>query len=176
MDVQKLKVYGYAAFALLATGGLSYYVAAENNRPPITRVSSVGCGVPATTVSFGLPMRTLAAEAPTVPVRFGPIEIPEGGGLMHLKFDPTIDGTVREVAMSGDEITLPFTFGRDGNVPERIVATCRNGGLANIRYSAGNRSSASFGILAAAETAGLASDEDAGIAGGAASPDPTVAN
>lgn len=153
MNTRKLKIYGYAAVALLATGAGSYYAAAERYRPEIVQVSSTGCGVPATLAGFGVPMRTIAAEASTIPVRFGPFAVPDAGGVVHLTFDPAVDGNGREVRMTDGDIVLPVTFGRDGRYPERIVATCRDGAIATIRYVEGRRNGKSFTVVPAAETA-----------------------
>lgn len=146
-DLQKIKLYAGVAAAVAVVGAGAYWYSASAHSPKIATVSQNACGVPATAASFGIPLATMAATAAAVPVSFGPIEAPEAGGLVNLKFDPSVDGRGREVTMIGDTLLLPVTFGRGDQVPERITVTCRDGSVATVRYQGSSRAGSTFNVV-----------------------------
>lgn len=146
-DMQKIKLGAGVLAAVAVVGAGSYWYAASAFSPPIVTISQTACGVPATTASFGVPLATVAQSAPRVPVSFGPIEAPQAGGAVNLKFDAGVDGRAREVTMLGDTLLLPVNFGRDDAYPERITITCRDGAVATVRYQGSSRAGATFNVV-----------------------------
>jgi hypothetical protein len=147
MDKAKAQTIGIALAAAVVVGAGSYWWAARAHTPPIVAISQTACGIPAVSASFGVPLATLRESAPRIGVSFGPIEAPQAGGPLRLMFDPAADGRGREVKLIGETLHLPVAFGRDDARPERITITCRDGQLANVRYQAGTRSSATFNVV-----------------------------
>jgi hypothetical protein len=55
----------------------------------------------------------------------GPVEVPDGGGPITLRFEPSVDGEAHRVRLSGDTLYLPTGFGRGNSPPRRITIPCR---------------------------------------------------
>lgn len=147
LDSEKVKLVVGAVAAVAIVGVGSYWWAAGSHSPKIVTVSQTACGLPATAASFGVPLSTIRDSSPALSVAFGPIEAAQAGGLVTLKFDPKADGRGREVSMEGSTLRLPVTFGRDDAVPERIVLTCRDGGVAQVRYQGSGRAATTFNVV-----------------------------
>lgn len=153
MDMNTLKMGAAAVAAVAIVGAGSYWYAASANKPAIATITQSACGLPATQASFGVPLHTIGTSAPNVAVRYGPIEAPQGGGIIHIAFDGKVDGRGREVELIGDTLHLPARFGRDNHVPERVSLVCRDGQIATVRYSGPSRSAATFNVVHQEEAA-----------------------
>ena len=160
MDTSKIKFGGYAAVAVLVAGGIGYWWAQSTYQPRIVEVSNTACGVPTATARFGVPLQTAMASMGSVPFGVGPVELPQGGGLVNLTFDPAADGKGREVRMVGNSLHLPTAFGRNNQIPERITISCRDGAVGTVRYQGGNRTSTTFNVIREAATAAVAVPAD----------------
>lgn len=153
MDMQKIKLAGYSAAAVVIGGAVGYYWSQSVHEPKIVQVTRTACGVPAGSGSFGVPLQTVLASSPQLPFGIGPFEAPDGGGLVRLVFDPDVDGRGREVRMVDGTLLLPTGFGRDNQMPQRITITCRDGAIASVRYQRDRRASATFNVLREEATA-----------------------
>ncbi|HET6519369.1 MAG TPA: hypothetical protein VFG47_06055 [Geminicoccaceae bacterium] len=153
MDTSKIKFGGYAAVAVLVAGGIGYWWAQSTYQPRIVEVSKTACGVPTATARFGVPLQTAMTSMGNLPFGVGPVELPQGGGLVNLTFDPATDGKGREVKMVGNNLYLPTAFGRNDQLPERITISCRDGAVGTVRYQGGNRTSSTFNVVREAATA-----------------------
>jgi len=143
-----LKYGAYAVLAAAVAGGAGYWWSARLHAPPMVEIASTTCGVPPATARFDLPLETAVQAIGDRSFVIGPIEMPQGGGIVHLRFDRTVDGKGREVKMLGDTVSLPVVFGRGDAVPERITLTCRDGTLSTVRYQAGRRGGTTFTVVA----------------------------
>jgi hypothetical protein len=142
-----LKLAGYlAAAAALAAGG-GYAWARTVHMPQIVDISSTACGVPETSSSFGLPLEAVLRVSGGVPFSVGPVEVPEGGGPVSLRFEPELDGLAEEVRLEGAILHLPTHFGADRQLPQRITLHCREGGLGAVRYQSNGHASTLFKVL-----------------------------
>jgi len=159
MNIVKIKEAAKIVAVAAVVGAGAYWYSASAHSPEIVTISQTACGVPSTSASFGVPIATLAEHAPGVPFSFGPIEAPEGGGAITIRFDPSADGKGREVTMAGDTLHLPVAYGRSSALPERVVVTCRDGEIATVRYSGSGERSVSFSVVAQAQA--LAGTEEA---------------
>lgn len=146
IDTPRIKRTAGVVIAIALVGVATYWYSASVHKPPIATVSQTGKGVPVSS-SFGIPLATLTAAAPHVAVSFGWLDAPQEGSAFNLTFDPRVDGRGREVALVGDKLLLPVTFGRDSLVPERITITYRNGEVATVRYQGKSRSSSTFQVV-----------------------------
>lgn len=151
-----------ASLAVIAAGGLVYYVAHAQAKPKLVTIGMTACGVPATAATFRVPVDTLQKTAPNVPVRMGPLELPGAGGDFHLTFDPGADGRADEITMVGDTVHLPLTFGRQAWVPKEVTLTCRDGGLDVVRYQRTSSQTKRFKVAQQEFTGPLPAD-DAGL-------------
>ena len=153
----KIRIGGYVAVALLVAGTGGYVWARSVHKPEITEVARTACGVPPATARFGVPLQTALREGGGgLPFGVGPVEVPQGGGLVSLVFDPAADGKGREVRLVGDTLRLPTAFGRNGEAPARITISCRDGTINTVRYQGGDRRGTTFNVVREEATAGLA--------------------
>jgi hypothetical protein len=129
----------------LTVGAAAYVVSFHLTAPrtvPITLAGCLGFGVATVEIPLeALHVGTSALPISFGPISFGPIELPGGGGAIHLHFHAVaspsgdgVQGAQGEVVRSGDMVILPLTFGRDGALPDRIDLKCRDGKLTGIRY------------------------------------------
>jgi hypothetical protein len=146
IDTNKLKTGVTAAVALVAVGFGAYWYSASVHKPPIVSVSQSGAGVPANT-GFGIPLATLTEAAPGLGAVFGPLEGPADAATLRVAFDPSVDGRGREVTLHGDTLMLPVTFGRDGQIPQRITITYRDGDVASVRYQGKSAGGSTFSVV-----------------------------
>ena len=153
MDTSRIKLGACAAVAVLAAGGIGYWWAQSTYEPRIVEVSNTACGVPTATARFGVPLQTAVASMGNLPFGVGPVELPQGGGLVSLTFDPATDGKGREVRMVGNNLYLPTAFGRNNQIPERITISCRDGAVGIVRYQGGSRTSSTFNVIREEATA-----------------------
>ncbi len=147
INTNTLKLAGYAALAVIVAGTGGYVWARSVHKPEIVEVRRIACGVPPATAAFGVPLETAMRSVGQLPFGVGPVEMPQGGGLVQLTFDPSTDGKGREVRMLGDTLLLPTAFGRDGSAPERITITCRDGTVASVRYTGKGRGGTTFNVV-----------------------------
>ena len=154
---EKAKIAGYAALALLLAGTSGYVWARSVHKPEIVEVTRTACGVPPATARFGVPLQTaMRSGGGNLPFGVGPVEVPQGGGVVRLTFDPAVDGKAREVRLVGDTLHLPTAFGRDGEWPARITISCRDGAINTVRYQGGGRGGTTFSVVRGEATAELA--------------------
>ena len=160
IKTEQLKLAGYAALAVVVAGAGGYVWARTVHKPEIVEVSQTACGVPPATARFGVPLQTAMTSIGNRPFAVGPIEVPQGGGVVQLTFNAANDGKGREVKMVDGNLQLPVAFGRDDSRPERITITCRDGTIASVRYQGSNRRSATFNVIREEATA-MAPEEQA---------------
>jgi len=137
----------YAAVAALLSGAGGYYWARSVHKPALVEVNRTACGLPLATTSVKVPLETTLAASGNLGFGLGPVEVPEGGGIISLRFDPTIDGNGKEIRLVDDVLNLPTRFGRDKRSPTRITISCRNGAVASVRYQGDRRSGTTFKVV-----------------------------
>ena len=147
MNPVTTKFVAYAAVAALLSGAGGYYWARSVHKPALVEVSRTACGLPLATTSLKVPLETALAASGNLGFGLGPLEIPDGGGVISLRFDPAIDVGSREVRLVDDVLHLPTGFGRDKRSPTRITISCRNGAIASVRYQGDRRTSTSFNVV-----------------------------
>jgi hypothetical protein len=128
-------------------GGVGYQWARWSFEPKLIQVTETACGVPPATTAFAIPLEGVLRSLGNLPMAVGPLDIPAGGGLVTLRFDPTVDGRGREVRMIEDVVHLPTGYGRNAQIPDHITLTCRDGAIASVRYRNDGRGSATFNVL-----------------------------
>jgi hypothetical protein len=145
MDMEKLKLYGGAAAAAIVIAFGAYSYAAWSTAPEVVRISNVGCGTQAGGGAFGVPLQMVKLAAPALAVSYGPVELPATGSAVRIAFDPSVDGSGREVHLVDDTLRLPTTFGRDVT-PERVRITCRDGQIQTVRFER-QRQNSTFNVV-----------------------------
>lgn len=158
MNLVTTKFVAYAAAAALLSGAGGYYWARSVHKPALVEVSRTACGLPLATTSLKVPLETTLAVSGNLGFGLGPLEVPDGGGVISLRFDPAIDGGNREVRLVDDVLHLPTGFGRDKQSPTRISISCRNGAIASVRYQGNRRASTSFSVVRE-QTAAMAPEQ-----------------
>jgi len=120
------------AGALAAGGGYAW--ARTVHMPQIVEIGSTACGVPESSSRFGVPLAAVMRVGGGLPFGIGPVEVPEGGGPVRLRFEPTLRAEGDEVRLAGAILHLPTSFGPDGELPRRITLHCRDGAIGSVRY------------------------------------------
>lgn len=168
MNLNRIKTVGALVVAAAIAGGVGYQWARWTYQPKLIQVTETACGIPPATAAFAIPLEGAMQSIGGLPIAVGPIEIPEGGGLITLQFDPTVDGQAREVQMIEGIVYLPTAYGRNAQIPDQITITCRDGAIASVRYRNDRRGGATFNVLReqaaamvsdASEPAGEAADQ-----------------
>lgn len=149
MNAAKFRLAGYLALGAAAAVGAGYGWARSVHMPPIVEVGSTACGVPTSSARFGVPLQTIVQAAGGLSFGIGPVEVPEGGGPIRLRFESSIDDQARDVRLVDDTLYLPTAFGRERRPPIRITLHCREGVIGSVRYQGGRRESATFNVLRA---------------------------
>jgi hypothetical protein len=147
MDMNSIKYGAAAVVAVAIAAGAGYWWSARVHSPPMVQVASTTCGVPAAMARFDLPLQTAVQAVGDRSIVIGPVDMPQGGGLVNLRFDRSVDGRAREVTMLDSTLNLPIAFGRDGDLPERITLTCRDGKLNSVRYQSARRTGSTFTVV-----------------------------
>lgn len=155
MDRSKINLWSTAALAAVLAGGIGYWWSASVHEPELVEVTSTACGVAPATARFDVPLQTAVQAIGQRSFIIGPVDMPQAGGILHLRFDGAVDGKGREVRLVDGTLHLPTTFGRDNLMPERVTLTCRDGAISSVRYQADRRSGTTFTIVHE-ETAALA--------------------
>lgn len=146
MDMQRVKTIGGAAVGavVLAVGG--YFYGTSSASPELVAVSSVGCGATAGTGNFDVPLITVTTGAPTMTVSYGLLDLPSASKAVRLSFDRNVDGKGNEVALIGDTLHLPLTFGRNDATPTSIRISCRDSAINSVRFQR-DRANATFNVV-----------------------------
>jgi hypothetical protein len=147
MNLNRIKMVSAVVAAVAVAGAVGYQGARWAHAPKLLEVAEAACGVPPATAAFAFPLEGALRSSGSLPIAVGPIDMPGGGGLITLRFDPTVDGGARDVRMIEDVIYLPTGYGRDAQIPDRITITCRDGGIASVRYRNDRRGGATFNVL-----------------------------
>jgi hypothetical protein len=147
MDMNKIKYGAAAVVAVAIAAGAGYWWSARVHSPPMVQVASTTCGVPAAMARFDLPLQTAVQAVGDRSIVIGPVDMPQGGGLVSLRFDRAIDGRGREVTMRDGILHLPVAFGRDSDMPERITLTCRDNRINSVRYQSARRTGSTFNVV-----------------------------
>lgn len=140
MSAGKRRAAAAACIACLgvAAGASAYFVSLRMTAPRTVPITLTGCrGNGEARVE--IPLQALEHGTSTVPISFGPIDLPGAGGAVRLHFHTSLSSENdqvddAEVMRSGDMVHLPLTFGRDRLLPERIDLKCLDGKLTGIRY------------------------------------------
>lgn len=147
MNLNLIKM-GVALLATAAIAGTAgYQWARATYQPKLIQIAGTACGIPAETATFAFPLEGALHSIGSVPIAVGPVDLPDGGGPITLRFDPSVDGQSREITMVEDVVHLPTAYGRNARVPEQITITCRDGAIASVRYRADRQASATFKVL-----------------------------
>lgn len=157
MKMQAAKRGLYAVVGAVALVGATYWYTSSVKAQPITQISGSACSIQSPGGSVGLPLNLIRQSAGTAAFTVGPLSASGLDWPVTLRFDPQISGTERQVVRSGSEIRLPVAYGRAQAVPERITLTCRDNGIAQVRYQAGGRTLTSFDVIV--EPVGVASED-----------------
>lgn len=146
MDMKRVKTIGGAAVGaiVLAIGG--YFYGTTSATPELVTVSNLGCGSPAGSANFDVPLITVTTGAPTMSVSYGVLDLPATNKAVRLTFDRAVDGKGNEVALIGDTLHLPLTFGRNDATPTTIRISCRDGAITSVRYQR-DRANATFNVV-----------------------------
>lgn len=147
MDMTSIKYGAAAVVAVAIAAGAGYWWSARVHSPPMVQVASTTCGVPAATARFDLPLQTAVQAVGDRSIVIGPVDMPQGGGLVSLRFDRSVDGRGREVTLRDGILHLPVAFGRDNDMPERITLTCRDSRINSVRYQSARRTGSTFNVV-----------------------------
>lgn len=158
MRTARVRTLGTTLAAAAVAGGAGYLWAQWSYQPKLVEVQQTACGIPPSTASFAVPLEAALRSGGELPIAVGPIDIPDGGGFVVLRFDPAVDGRGRDVRMIDELLVLPTAYGRDATLPERITVTCRDGAIASVRYQSGRRGGSIFSVLHE-RAAAMAGDE-----------------
>jgi hypothetical protein len=162
MSMTNRRLVGLLALAAAVAAGGGYAWARTLHMPQIVDIGSTACGVPETSPRFGVPLAAMMRVAGGLPFGVGPLEVPEGGGPVSLRFEPALDGEADEVRLAGAMLHLPTSFGHDRQLPRRITLHCRDGAIGSVRYQAAGGASTVFNVVR----------NDAGACDRAAAPPP----
>jgi|GEM_PF-3032523 len=146
MNTERLKKWGLLAVGALALIGATHWYTSSVNAQLITRISGSACNFEAPGGTLSLPLDLIRSSAGTAAISVGPIA---GRGLAEpvtLRFDPSVDASIREIAASGGAITLPIAFGSASTTPDRITLTCRDNVVTQVRFQSGSRANAAFDV------------------------------
>ena len=147
MRAADLRLVGLVALAAVLAAGGGYAWARAVHMPQIVDIGSTACGVPKTSQTYGVPLAAMARLAGGLPFGVGPVEVPEGGGPVSLRFEPALDGAADEVRLAGAILHLPTSFGHDRQRPRRITLHCRNGAIGLVRYEGAGGASTVFSVV-----------------------------
>jgi hypothetical protein len=149
MNTAKIRLAGHLTLVAAVGVGGGYGWARTVHMPQIVEIGSTACGVPTSGPRFGFPLETIVQAAGGLSFGIGPIEVPERGGPIRLRFEPAIDHEARDLRLVDDTLYLPTAFGRERRSPTRITLHCREGVIGSVRYQDGRRESATFNVLRA---------------------------
>ena len=99
----------------VAVGG-GYGWARTVHMPRIVEIGSTACGLPIAGARFGVPLQAMLEAAGGLSFAIGPVEVPDGGGPITLRFEPSVDGAAHQVA-PGRRYPLPADRIRPGQQP-----------------------------------------------------------
>ena len=146
MNAAKLRLAGYLMLALGVAIGGGYGWARTVHMPRLVEIGSTACGLPVAGARFGVPLQAMLEAAGGLPFAIGPVEAPEGGGPITLRFEPSVDGAAHRVRLVGDALYLPTVFGEAHSEPRRITIHCREGVVGSVRYQGAGRESLTFEV------------------------------
>jgi hypothetical protein len=155
MDAAKFRLAGYLAVAVAIAAGGGYGWARTVHMPAIVEIGTTACGIPPSSPRFGVPLQTILEAAHGLPFGVGPVEVPEGGGPVSLRFEPSVDGQALNLRLRDDTLYLPTGFGQSHRPPRRITIHCREGVIGSVRYQGDGGEGATFNVTREA-TAGRA--------------------
>jgi hypothetical protein len=138
---------GVLALAVALGAGGGYAWARTVYMPEIVEIGSTACGVPASSPRFGVPLAAVLQVAGGVPFAIGPLEVPEGGGPVSLRFEPALGGERDSVRLTDATLHLPARFGHAHEVPRRITLHCRDGAIGSVRYQGADGASTVFNVV-----------------------------
>ena len=141
-----LKLAGYLALAAALAGGGGFAWARTLHMPEIVDIGSTACGVPEFSPRFGVPLEAVMRVSGGLPFSVGPIEVPDGGGPLSLRFEPALDGEAETVHLKGTVLHLPTSFGPAHQLPRRITLHCREGAIGSVRYQGGDSAGTVFQV------------------------------
>jgi hypothetical protein len=153
MDLTRLKPIGAVILATVIAAGGGYAGARTLHMPQIVDIGTTACGLPPSSPEFGLPLEAVLRVGGGLPFGVGPVEVPDGGGPISLRFEPALDGQAGEVELAGDILVLPTTFGRERRVPRRIIIHCRDGAVGSVRYMGDGHANTTFNVVRRRTTA-----------------------
>jgi hypothetical protein len=140
---------GYLMLALGVAVGGGYGWARTVHMPQIVEIGSTACGLPIAGARFDVPLQAMLEAAGGLSFAIGPVEVPDGGGPITLRFEPSVDGAAHQARLSGDILYLPTGFGRANSPPRRITIHCRQGVVGSVRYHGAGREGATFDVSGA---------------------------
>jgi len=146
MIAADLRLAGLLALAVALAAGGGYAWARTVHMPQIVEIGSTACGVPESSPSFGVPLAAVMQAAGGLPFGVGPVEVPQGGGPVGLRFEPALAGEADEVQLAGAILHLPTSFGHDRQLPRRITLHCRDGAIGSVRYQGADGASTVFHV------------------------------
>jgi hypothetical protein len=146
MSMTNRRLVGLLALAAAVAAGGGYAWARTLHMPQIVDIGSTACGVPETSPSFGVPLEAVMRVSGGLPFGVGPVEVPDGGGPISLRFEPALDGRAGEVRLEGATLQLPTGFGHDRQLPRRITLHCREGDIGSVRYEGDGGASTVFQV------------------------------
>ncbi len=147
MDLIRLKPVGLVILAAAIAAGGGYAGARTVHMPQIVDIGTTACGLPPASPQFGVPLEAVLRVGGGLPFGVGPVDVPDGGGPISLRFEPSLDGQPGEVELVGDTLVLPTTFGREQRLPRRITIHCRDGAVGSVRYLGDGQTSATFNVV-----------------------------
>jgi hypothetical protein len=152
-NLTRLKPVGVLILAVAIAAGGGYAFARTMHMPQIVDIGTTACGLPPASPQFGVPLEAVLRVGGGLPFGVGPVEVPDGGGPISLRFVPALDGQAAEVELVGDTLVLPTTFGPEQRRPRRITIHCRDGAVGSVRYLGDGRTSTTYSVVRRKATA-----------------------
>ena len=153
MDLIRLKPLALVILAAAIAAGGGYAWARTVHMPQIVDIGTTACGLPPSSPQFGVPLEAVLRVGGGLPFGVGPVDVPDGGGPISLRFEPSLDGQADEVELVGDTLVLPTNFGREQRLPRRITIHCRDGEVGSVRYLGDGQASTTFNVVRRKATA-----------------------
>ena len=141
-----LRSAGYLALAAALAAGGGYAWARTMHMPQIVDIGSTACGLPESSPRFGVPLAAVLQVAGDLSFGLGPLDVPQGGGPVNLRFEPALSGAAAEVRLADAVLYLPTGFGQDRELPRLITLHCRNGTIGSVRYQGDSGASTVFEV------------------------------
>ena len=135
MDLIRLKPLALVILAAAIAAGGGYAWGAHRAHAADRRHRHHRLRPAAVEPQFGVPLEAVLRVGGGLPFGLGPVDVPDGGGPISLRFEPSLDGQADAVELADDTLH-PADHLRAASAACRAASRihCRDGAVGSVRY------------------------------------------